>query len=342
MLAKLKTVLDDFHIGMSYDSPARRSNLSFVTAPEGAIEAHNIAACKPVIDAVSVGDFVGAVQHIHAVDAGREFSPTGTPLRSIATYFLTQQIVSEMQFRERNEQRLPYYRAWAQQNPDCPFAVSAYAEALASTGYSYRGTGLAKDVAAEQWQTLQAYATEAEAVMSRSWEKFQHHYAWTHSYLKLALVSQRPLGEHMSRFQMAMNAAPMDPVIYSTLCCHLLPRWFGSFELIGQVAAECADATHTHWGQTAYAIIYDELLDWHGAEEFGVDYDRLRTGYMDWHQRFPHDYMRVRLASYAVAHDDLTTCLDQLEALQVFYEDAWACDDDVLLVNALCRARTGR
>ena len=339
MLAAIKTVAKSFNAGLMADR--RRDNLTF-HIPEGDASNPLDDILKPFADAVFAGQFTEAVRIIRALEASGQRGPRGRAACTVAAERLASPIVAENGHAERNETRLAFYADWARTSPHCPFATSAYATALAHTGYSYRGTGWARDVSEEAWEKLRSYSQRAESVMNASQPRFHTHYAWTLAYLRLALVANKPTPDHLSRFQMAVNANSHEREVYSAMAHAMMPRWFGSFDLIEHLARQCADATRPVMGETVYAFVYDYLLTYHPPAEMGFDWTRLKRGYADWLERFPDDTTRVRLAQFAFAVGDHDHCLDALEALCTLDVDAWEIEHDVIAVNSLCREFTGR
>ena len=329
--AKAKTII-----------PGRHSNLKFQTLYYGQSPDPITPFLTPVTNLIEQSRFEEAVELIKRYETSDIRSRDGETLCSKAGRLLTYAFDDESDGIEKNESLLGRYENWYQGRPDCPFAAASYAYALMITGHSHRGTDWAHNVSEQQWAMKQKYSDLANDVMKDTQKTFANHWYWSFIYLGLALGCEESQAEHMLRFQKCINANRWDVAPYRKIAYHMLPRWFGSFEIIDQIADVAAEITESRFGVMMYAVMYDDLKDYHDLGEMNLDWAKMKQGYKDWMTHFPHDCVATSFAASAFMVEDYDCCLDVLENLNHFFEACWDSPTNVHLANSLCREFTGR
>lgn len=323
-------------------APGRHSNLKFQTVYFRQIPDPITPFLMPVINLVDQFRFEEAVELIKQYESSNFRGRDGETLYSLAAKQLTRGFGDESESIKNNESLLAPYKAWYDRRPDCPFAAASYADALTVTGHSHRGTDWAHKVSEQQWAMMKQYSDQANEVMNKTQKDFANHWYWSCVYLRLALGCSEPQAVHMQRFQICVNANRWDVVPYRMITYHMLPRWFGSFEIIDQIANWSAEVTQSQFGMMMYAFIYDDLKPYHDLEEMNLDWQKMKQGYIDWMTHMPNDCVATSFAASAFMAEDYDCCLDVLESLNQFFEACWDCPTNVYLANSICREYTGR
>jgi len=334
--SSIKFGLRALKAGWLTNMPNRRNNLSF-TEVYGADYPDPIETfLLPIKNLVKAHRFDEAADTIKSYELSPLRSRSGCPLSVMAAKDLTAGFEHSPKAVPTNLELLYFYEEWASRKPDCPYAVGSYADALSSTGYSYRGTGWAKGVSQEQFNKLMHYTSEAEDVLNRHPEHATHPYV-ARTRLRLALAGCLPVEEHWSRFHNLMSVARHDWSIYQIMGYHLLPRWFGSMAHIEQLASWSADASQAELGQSAYAAVWFDVHEIEDLTKDHLDWERAKIGMADWQRLHPSQYNATLAASLAFEIDDMDYCLSTLESLTEFHWHAWHCETDMEIANSVCR-----
>lgn len=322
--------------------PGRHSNLKFQTLYFGQSPDPITPFLTPVTNLVAQSKFEEAVERIKRYESSKFRTRDGETLQSRAVRLLTYDFGDDGDSITHNESLLGRYEDWYNRRPDCPFAAATYANTLTITAHSHRGTDWAHKVSDQQWDMMKKYSDQANEVMTKTQMEFSNHWYWSLAYLGLALQSNEVQAVHMQRFQICVNANRWDVTPYRKMGQHMLPRWFGSFETLDQLAQWAAKVTESRLGMMMYAVIYDDLKDYHDLSEMGLDWEKMKQGYKDWMTRLPHDCVATSFAASAFMMEDYDCCLDVLEGLNHFFEACWDSPTNVHLANSLCREYTGR
>jgi len=334
--SSIKLALRGLKAGWLTNMPWRRNNLSFMEIYGADYPDPIESFLLPVKNLVKAHRLDEAADIIKSYESSNLRSRNGTPLAVKAASELTSGFEHSSKSIPNNLELLYFFEEWANRKPDCPYAVGSYADALSNTGYSYRGTGWAKGVSEDQFNTLFSYTLRAEEVFKT------HPHLSTHPYiartrLRLALSGSLPVEEHWSRFHALMSVAREDWSIYQIMGHHLLPRWFGSMAHIEQMASWSADASQATLGQSAYAAVWFYIHELEDLSREHLDWERAKTGMADWQRFHPSQFNATLAASLAFEIDDIDYCLSTLESLTEFHWQAWHCETELELANSICR-----
>ena len=315
---------------------SRHQNLKFAYVSEGQSQDPVQQFVLPVKNLVLQMKFEEAVDFIIKYQSQSIYNRMGRPLASIAACELNHQFEGKISHQASNLTLLPHYEAWFARQPDCPFAAATYADVLGTTGYSFRGTGWAKDVSQEGWDKLKHYGDKADLVFNASQTQFSDHWYWASSFLRQARVTCEDKAVQLQRFHKAFLASPLDTSVFESITYSLLPRWFGSYEDVDQNARWIVDQTHSQMGYMAYAFIYHSYTKFEDLKDGTLNWDMINHGFRDWYARFPNDKVKTAHASLAYEWGDYETCLPLLESLEEFHEDVWTADESVHMANSIC------
>jgi hypothetical protein len=216
---------------------------------------------------------------------------------------------------EHCEALLDTYADHWRDRQDDPVAAGLYAEALAHTGYAFRGSDWADQVTESQWRMMADYVGKSARVLEGCALDARSHHLWLTSALGVAFArgaaGQSRAHAITDAFEAAIENDPYDIALYERRAVHLLPRWFGSYEAIEVFARQAMARTGARWGASMYARVYDTIVDFEPLHGTLVEYSLLRQGLQDWMELYPSQALANRFAAHAHAFNDMTT----LEAL---------------------------
>lgn len=212
---------------------------------------------------------------------------------------------------EECEQALAHYEAWWQQDRGHPAAAGVYAQALALTGYAFRGTGWASEVSQSQWALLRDYANRAQAVLERAGPARSSCWIWNRSSFQVSFIAfsvgEATRQQVTAAFDATRRLDHLDVGLYEDRVVQLLPRWGGSFDALEQLARQSYATTHLDLGAEMYARIYDCVIRYEHPNDTLMDYHLVRDGFWDWLKRVPSQPLANRFAAHAHAARDLPT-----------------------------------
>ncbi len=156
----------------------------------------------------------------------------------------------------------------------------------------------------------------ADEVPASDWKKFARHYRRAYSILEqfdpiendspaLAAARCRTLAgmpdaaqRSIAYYEELIDLAPYYAKSYRQFGKSLLPRWYGTYELIEQQARKLAKETAEHWGDAAYALTYmDAAVEDKEALGF-VDVAMFLKGLNDYLEAVPDQGNANRIAAY--------------------------------------------
>lgn len=249
---------------------------------------------------------------------------------------------------EQCEDALFAFEAWWQQDRGHPAAAGVYAQALALTGFAYRGENWASEVSDSQWAMLRDYANRALAVLERAGPSRETCWIWNRCNFQVKFiafgVAEATRHDVTVAFDSARRMDPLEVSLYEDRVVQLLPRWGGSFDALEQLARQSYAITHRHLGAEMYARIYDCVARYEQPSETLVDYYLMRDGFQDWLRRVPSQALANRFAAHAHAAGDVVS-LSQIfrETLTEIQPQQWfGIRQPLLAWEAVSRAHASR
>lgn len=209
------------------------------------------------------------------------------------------------------EQALCAYESWWQQDRGYPAAAGVYAQALALTGYAFRGSDWANAVSDSQWAMLRHYVNRAQAVLDRAGASRDVCWIWSRSRFQVHFVAygvgEATAHDVTAAFDATRRLDPLEVSLYEDRVIQLLPRWGGSFDALEQLARQSYAATHLELGAEMYARIYDCVARYEDVQDTLMDYYLARDGFWDWLGRVPSQSLANRFAAHAHLSGDIGT-----------------------------------
>ena len=101
-------------------------------------------------------------------------------------------------------------------------------------------------------------------------------------------------------YENLIDLAPHYADSYRQFGQALLPRWYGSYELLEERARKLAKETYDHWGSAAYALTFMDAA-WHDKEALGfVDVAMMLQGLGDYMRTQKDQAIVNQVISYLV------------------------------------------
>jgi len=337
----IKKATKSFIAGFDHRNPNRHTNLKCTFDSNSNAEGDYKPVCDIIRSLRNDHKFEQVVGHIEDYRNKEIYNGIGERLYIVFAKILTANI-DEMNTEEA-ERTLLAFRYWVNRNPKCPYSTTALAEALNQVGWIYRGGGYAKTVTKEGWQKFQEYTAQSQEMMRYAQGLHSDHWYWNYISLRNVTEDQVEVPEVLRRYDRAIRNMPQSPAVYVSAVRPLLPRWGGNYALLEAFADQCAKETAHKFGDGAYAYIYTEIIDaGEDIRDLHLNRERFAKGCKDWLKVLPTDYLATAFASYAFLIGDHNLCLDLLESLDVFYENAYQIETALTFVNSVCRDETGR
>jgi hypothetical protein len=208
-------------------------------------------------------------------------------------------------------------RQWAIEHPKSALAHAMHAAALAAHGWSYRGTGYAKTVPPEAWESFRSYIQKAINYMSANADV-----AFTSSVSHRWMIGfARAAGWDADKIlaiaRDGLRVNPEDDGIYFEVAFSLLPKWGGSAAALDRFIQEAVARTESQRGLEMYARLYADAA----AEEFehrlfdesAARWPKMKQGFEDLLKRYPDPVNVNRFAYFACLAKDQPTALDLLK-----------------------------
>lgn len=209
------------------------------------------------------------------------------------------------------EQALCAYERWWQQDRGDSVAAGIYGQALALTGYCFRGDGWTNTVSDGQWAMLRHYVNRAQAVLDRASAGRDACWIWNRSKFQVQFVAygvgEATAHDVTAAFDATRRLDPLEVSLYEDRVVQLLPRWGGSFDALEQLARQSYAATHFDFGAEMYARIYDCVARYEDVQDSLMDYYLARDGFWDWVNRVPSQSLANRFAAHAHLAGDVAT-----------------------------------
>ncbi len=212
---------------------------------------------------------------------------------------------------EECEQSLAQYETWWHQDRGHPAAAGIYAQALALTGFAFRGTDWASEVSHSQWALLRDYANRARAVLDRARPARSACWIWNRCNFQVSFIAfsvgEATRQQVSAAFDATRRLDHLDVSLYEDRVVQLLPRWGGSFDALEQLARQSYATTHLELGAEMYARIYDCVIRYEHPGDTLMDFHLVRDGFWDWLKRVPSQPLANRFAAHAHAARDIAT-----------------------------------
>lgn len=191
---------------------------------------------------------------------------------------------------------------WAGAHPRSSLAHILHAKALLEHGWSYRGTGFAKEVPPEAWKDYHAYLKRAVEYLSR------HADVALQDSSAHVLLLQIGKGLGWDRGQMAaimeegLRRNPEDIDLYAGMANTLLPKWGGDVKLLDDFIRRVAERTRERHGLGMYARLYSNAAEGQFGhalfEDSHADWDKVKQGFEDILARYPDSTVRLNRYAY--------------------------------------------
>jgi hypothetical protein len=263
------------------------------------------AACAPPLAAADTrpaivnarqafwwGDFDALEKQNAEFSQSGRFLPDGSSELDLFRFGLNGVIANAAKLREPYLQELEALTLrWATERPQSALAHVLHAQVLRAHGWSYRGTGLARDVPPHAWKEFEDYLKRAAAYLASHADV-----AMNDSYAHETLISIGT-GLHWDAAQLTMlmreglKRNPEDIDLYFTRMTALLPKWGGDIRTLDRYIRAVTEQTRSLFGTGMYARLYSSAAE----QEFGhalfedsaADWNTMKQGYADMHARYP-------------------------------------------------------
>lgn len=156
------------------------------------------------------------------------------------------------------------------------------AHAHMDLGSVWRGQGWADEVPASDWKKFARHYRRATSILEQFDAKELNSPALASARCR-ALAGQPDAAQRaVSYYEDLIDLAPEYARTYREFGKHLLPRWYGSYELIEDRARRAVGMTSEYWGTAAYSLTYmDAILEDPEALAF-VDVAQFLQGLHDY------------------------------------------------------------
>lgn len=206
---------------------------------------------------------------------------------------------------------------WVGARPSSATAILALGRYYQTQAFAKRGTSdVVSDKAGGEFNRY----SEAALQLVRSHEGLAHvdpqYYA--------ILISATTDGSHY--FESGDAQADVD--VIGDAAVFLLPQWGGTVEQYKRLMETAVAKTKDDVGQTEYARIAWRLVRYatRGRDEdiwqaYGLDWERVKQGFLDWSSRSPYPTPLHRLAILAYARQDRATLAELFNRPEVKWDD---------------------
>lgn len=128
------------------------------------------------------------------------------------------------------------------------------AQAHMDMGAVWRGQGWADEVPASDWKAFARHFRRASSILEQ-YDPIENDSPALAAARCRALAGQPDAAQRaISYYEDLIDLAPHYAKSYRRFGQSLLPRWYGSYELLEQQARKMAAETADHWGNAAYAL----------------------------------------------------------------------------------------
>jgi hypothetical protein len=209
-----------------------------------------------------------------------------------------------------HEALLARLHRWRDKYPHSPFPVIAEAYRWRAAAWRARGSGYSSSVTPEGWRLFHERSRKAEQILLASRAYASDNPLWGYVYLETSPGLGWTIEQQLAFFRKQMDQEPSYYPSYFAMMEYLHPRWGGDWKLIETLVEYAEAKTRATDGASLYARIY-----WYLAQREGVDFDIFEHGRVDWPrmkkgfedilERFPHSAWDMNsFAAFACrAHD---------------------------------------
>lgn len=199
---------------------------------------------------------------------------------------------------------------WRRRFPESSWPNLLEALLLSETGWTFRGAGFAKDVAAQNMQVFLYYLTAASEILRADMSRdFDRRY-----WYELDVGVQNDLSEDRDAMREAYRQGsflfPSDQKLQARMMRALMPRWGGSAEEVDNLISRAYAKTATEAGLQVYARLYWIYADLEGESvdifsERAADWGVMRSGFRDMLKKHPDsDFLINGYVRFACAAKD--------------------------------------
>jgi hypothetical protein len=208
---------------------------------------------------------------------------------------------------------------WATERPQSALAHILYARTLAAHGWSYRGTGSAREVPPQALEEFRAYLRLAADYLTK-----HAAVAMTDSSAHATLLDVgKGLGWDTQQLtaiaQEGLKRNPEDISLYADVMSTLLPQWGGDANKLDRYIRQVAKQTKAEHGMGMYFRLYSAAAEeeyGHALfQETGVDWAMMKQGFQDIQVRYPSPTRHSRYAYMACLAKDKEALLAALDKL---------------------------
>ncbi|WP_442782031.1 hypothetical protein [Collimonas fungivorans] len=199
-------------------------------------------------------------------------------------------------------------RNWVEHYPESPAAHIAYAQMLLNHGWSFRGTGYAKDVEAQNWAPFAEYTQQARTYLETHKTIAAKDPSWYELMAVVAKQQSWPEREFSKLINEGLERYPAFYQIYFAAIGYYGPKWGGNAESIEKFAQAALKRTQSSEGFGMYARIYwvasqtnyDDRL----FSDSLVDWPVMKKGIDDVLKKYPDNWNINNFARFACLSGD--------------------------------------
>lgn len=208
---------------------------------------------------------------------------------------------------------------WTTEHPQSALAHILYARVLAAHGWSYRGTGSAREVPPQALEDFRSYMRRAADYLTKHADV-----AMTDSSAHATLLNiGKGLGWDQQQLaavaQEGLKRNPEDIRLYVEVMIALLPQWGGDAGKLDRYIRQVAGQTKANHGMGMYFRLYSAAAEEEYGHalflETGVDWAMMKQGFQDIQARYPSPTRRSRYAYMACLAQDKEALLAALNEL---------------------------
>ena len=218
---------------------------------------------------------------------------------------------------------------WVQQNPDSTTAHIVYASLERRYGWSYRGTGLGRDVAPEAWKPFSEHVENARVYLTNRKEQLSVDPEW---YSLMLLIATDQGWDRSDFYRLVREGSDRHPYylgMYFSAVRYLSPKWRGNRELLEDLANYAVLKTRERMGTGIYARIYWAASTWGYGTDLLTDspktWLKLRRSMSDVLAQYPDQWNVnhfARIACHAGERDVTAEMIRRIQGAPI--SEAWA------------------
>ena len=257
---------------------------------------------------------------IQTADRTRATAPDGAPVADLLAFGARSDVVLAVEHALSDGRAFAEYDVLAgiselegvmQDHPGDPFIALIVALAHIDLAWAWRGTAQVSTLPPLNRARCAAHFDRAGAILSR-WRS-----ATADSPIMAAadcaLLGGQPAGTQRvaDRYERLIALDPHNPRHMRAMGCHLLPRWFGSYEELELRALRAAANTQSIWGAGGYAWVQFDAIALDEIACARLDTDYFLQGLSDIIARRPDQQTVNLLASYCALTMHSGQCLNE-------------------------------